>query len=220
MPKPEFAEIQVVRSWVEQKHILGVILTGEGRHFSAGADLEYFKRISMVEFILGFKTGKNLLNYIENLEKPCIASIDGVCLGGGLELALACHLRYCSEGAVFGFPEINHGIIPGLGGVDRLVKTIGRSKALELLLVGDTFGAREASSLGIVNGIVDPSNALGKVMNIINKIVDNGEKPVSYCLRAVRNSNSKDFASAAMEESKMFGDLVIGQYGGFAGNDG
>ncbi|HEX3028848.1 MAG TPA: enoyl-CoA hydratase/isomerase family protein [Clostridia bacterium] len=220
LPRPEFANIQVVRQWIEQKHILGIILTGEGRHFSAGADLEYFEHSSMVEFILEFRAGRALLDYLENLEKPVIASIDGVCLGGGLELALACHLRYCSERAIFGFPEINHSLMPGLGGVARLVKTAGRSKSLEILLTGDTFDARTALSLGIVNGIVDPSNALNAVMNIITRIVENGEKPVSYCLRAVKNSSSRDFASASIEESKMFGELVIGQYGGLVKSGG
>lgn len=216
LPSPEFAEIGVVREWISQKHIRGIVLTGEGRHFSAGADLSYFNFTNSKDCISEFNAGKELLDYFEKLEKPVVASIDGVCLGGGLELALACHMRYCSERAVFGFPEINHGIIPGLCGAERLAKVVGRSHALEILLTGSTFNSQKALKLGLVNGIVDASSSIKPVMEIINRIVDFGEKPVSYCIRAVNNSNTKDFAYVSLEESKMFGDLVIGQYGGFS----
>lgn len=216
MPRPEFADIEVVREWIEQKHIRGVVFAGQGRHFSAGADLKYFNQLCAKDYIDEFNAGKALLNYMENIEKPIIASIDGVCLGGGLEIALACHMRYCSEKAVFGFPEINHGIIPGLGGVERLVKTVGRAKAMELLLTGDTFNSLDALSIGIVNGIVHPSNSFSQVMEIMKKIVESAEKPVTYCIRAINNSGKKDFAYVSLEESKMFGDLVIEQYGGLS----
>ncbi|HEX3027863.1 MAG TPA: enoyl-CoA hydratase/isomerase family protein, partial [Clostridia bacterium] len=106
IPKPEFADGKKVMEWLEGNNVSGIILKGDGRHFSAGADLRYFNKtnLSQEEYTNEFNRGNAILNYIENLEKPVIAAIDGACLGGGLEFALACHIRYCSCNAVFGFP--------------------------------------------------------------------------------------------------------------------
>ena len=214
LPSPKFADIEIVRQWVEQPHIRGIILTGEGRHFSAGADLSYFDNSDDKDYASNFFAGREILDYWERIEKPFIASIDGACLGGGLELALACHMRYCSQNAVFGFPEITHGIIPGLGGTERLVKAIGRSRALEVLLGGDTFGAERALNLGIINGIVDSVSAFAHAKNIMLRIIKSEEKPVAYCIKSVNISSNNSFVHSALEENRMLGELVISQYGG------
>jgi enoyl-CoA hydratase/carnithine racemase len=214
LPSPEFAEINTIREWIEQDHIWGVILHGEGRHFSAGADMEYFKDTNMNEDgITGeIRAGVEVLEYIERVEKPVIASIDGVCLGGGLEIALACHMRFCSKDAVFGFPEINHGLIPCLSGIRRLVETAGRAKALEILLTGEIFGAREAHEIGIVNQIIDDKSSYEFVISIIGRITKKGRKAVSYAIKAVNNSLFMDLEDAMKEESRMFFDLVVNGY--------
>lgn len=207
-----------MREWVEREEILGIILKGEGRHFSAGADLEYFKReeLSAEEYRSEFDKGKAILNYIESMEKPVIAAIDGICFGGGLEIALACHIRYCSSKALFGFPEINHGIVPGLGGVERLVQTVGRSRGLEMLLTGDYINSQRAYEIGLVNCVVEEKSCMDYSLEVMEKIISKGVKPVAYAIRSVNNAGTMEFEAAMKEEGKMFADLVISQYGGEA----
>ncbi len=218
IPKPEFADGKKVMEWLEGNNVSGIILKGDGRHFSAGADLRYFNEtnLSQEEYTNEFNRGNAILNYIENLEKPVIAAIDGACLGGGLEFALACHIRYCSCNAVFGFPEINHGILPGFGGTERLVKTVGRSRAIEILLTGDTFGAERALEIGLVNYISSEKSCFNYAVEVMEKIIAKGEKPVTYAIRSVNNSCRLDFETAMKEEGRMFADLVINRYGGEA----
>ena len=216
IPSPDFADPKIVEEWINRENIKGVIVTGEGKHFSAGADMEQFKTFdySSPEFIESFKYGRAILELFENIDKPVIASIDGACIGGGLEIALACDIRYCSHRAFFGFTELNHGIIPALGGIDRLVKEVGRSKAMEVLLIGDTFNAEHAKKIGLVNKVINEKSAFSYAMEIIEGIISKGEKPVSYAIEAINNTTKMDMEKALNEESKMFTQLVISQYGG------
>jgi enoyl-CoA hydratase len=134
-----------------------VVLTGAGeKAFVAGADISEMHGYTPVQAQAFSRTGQRLMTSIERLGKPVIARIPGFALGGGMELAMACHLRVASEKAKFGQPEINLGLIPGFGGTQRLLRLAGRSAALELCLTGATITAQRAWELGIVNRVVAP----------------------------------------------------------------
>ena len=137
LPQPDFVDIEEIKKWTSEDDLKGIIITGLGRNFSAGADIENLNKLSQNEDLLQEKMelGKNVLDFIENLNIPVIAAINGVCFGGGLEIALACHIRIASPKALFAFPEINHGIIPGLGGTYRLSKLINKGIYEILLMV-------------------------------------------------------------------------------------
>src|SRR6185437_15781309 len=135
-------------SLAKDEAVKAVVLTGAGRYFVAGADIRVLASIpSSTEGEALARHGQMILDRIEAFEKPVIAAINGACLGGGLELALCCHIRFAAEGARLGLPEINLGIMPGFGGTQRLPRLIGRSKALELILIGEPISAREAMNL-------------------------------------------------------------------------
>jgi enoyl-CoA hydratase len=134
-----------------------VVLTGSGdKAFVAGADIAEMNGYTPLQAQAFSRTGQRLMSLIERLGKPVIARIQGFALGGGMELAMACHLRVASEKAKFGQPEINLGLIPGFGGTQRLLRLAGRSAALELCLTGATIGAQRAHELGIVTRVVAP----------------------------------------------------------------
>jgi enoyl-CoA hydratase len=137
--------------------VRAVVLTGAGeKAFVAGADIAEMNGYTPVQAQSFSRTGQRLMSTIERLGKPVIARIQGFALGGGMELAMACHLRVASEKAKFGQPEINLGLIPGFGGTQRLVRLAGRSEALELGRTGAPIGAQRAFELGIVNRVVAP----------------------------------------------------------------
>lgn len=216
IPRPDFADIEVVKRWIEQDFIKGILFTGDGRHFSAGADLGFFqgKKQSLEDLLIRFKIATDLLSYIAALTKPVVASIDGACMGGGLEIALACHLRYCSTNAIFGFPEVNHGIIPGFGGVKRILGISGKQYAMEMLLTGDTYGADFAKRAGIVNEIVEDKSAFDHAYSVLEKIISKGDKPVAAAIKAVNNALEMPLEHAMEKENFLFADLVISQFGG------
>ncbi|MEM0174333.1 MAG: enoyl-CoA hydratase-related protein, partial [Sulfolobaceae archaeon] len=135
-----------------------VILRGNNT-FSAGADINLFKELNPITAWKFAKRGRELMDYIENYPKPTIAMIEGYALGGGLELAMACDLRYSTEDAILGLPEIDLGIYPGFGGTQRLVKLIGKGKALELMMTGARISGKEAERIVLVNKAL-PKNSL------------------------------------------------------------
>ncbi|MGH7252901.1 MAG: enoyl-CoA hydratase-related protein, partial [Nitrospiraceae bacterium] len=135
--------------------VKAVVLTGAGRFFVAGAEIRVLAGIaSSKEGMEMALRGQAILSRIEAFEKPVIAAINGACLGGGLELALCCHIRIAGESARLGLPEITLGIMPGFGGTQRLPRILGRSKATELILTGDLVSAQEAKALGLVSQVV------------------------------------------------------------------
>ncbi len=215
IPRPDFADADVVKGWIGQDFIKGILLTGDGRHFSAGADLGFFQgeKHSLDEHIKRFNVARDLLSYIEALTKPVVASIDGACMGGGLKIALACHLRYCSTNAIFGFPEVNHGIIPGFGGIKRIMEVSVRPYAMEMLLTGDTYGAGFARRAGIVNEIVENKSAFDYAYSVLEKIISKGYKPVAAVIKAMNNALEMPFEHAMEKENFLFADLVISEFG-------
>ena len=152
------------------ENLKGVIVTGAGaRAFVAGADITEFLNLSGNGEQMA-QRGQDIFSLIEHFHLPVVAAVNGFALGGGCELAMACHLRVASPNAKFGQPEVNLGIIPGYGGTQRLVQLIGKGKALELMMTADMIDAAEAYRLGLVNHIVEEGQTVAKAKEILQKI--------------------------------------------------
>lgn len=165
---------QAVDELVEDDQIRVIIITGLGKAFCAGADISQFKTLNGLTAWEFAKKGRELMDYIENLPKPTIAMINGYALGGGLELAMACDIRIAAEEAQVGLPEITLGIYPGFGGTQRLIRLIGKGKAMEMMMTGDRIPAREAERLGLVNKVVPLTELEKETRNFAIKLA---EKP-------------------------------------------
>lgn len=191
------------------KNIFGVILTGEGeKAFAAGADIKGFPKLQGEEGADLSNSGHEVFDYIENYPKPVIAAINGYALGGGLELAMACHMRIASDNAVFGMPEVKLGLIPGYGGTQRLSHLIGKAKALEYIISAEMMDAQTALSLGLVNHVTELSELLELSRKIIGKISRNGPMAVASAIKVV-NAAFDESRNGFEEEVKEFGKLMV-----------
>jgi enoyl-CoA hydratase/carnithine racemase len=185
-----------------------IVFTGTGRFFIAGAEIRVIAGIpSSREGAEMARRGQALFNKIEELEKPVIAAINGICLGGGLELAMSCHIRFAAEGARLGQPEINLGIMPGFGGTQRLSRIIGRSRAVEMLLTGDPISAQDAKALGLVSQVVPPDDLVRLAQGLARKIAPKSRVAVRSVLRAVHEGADLELREALELEARLFGDL-------------
>lgn len=188
--------------------IKAVILTGSGtKSFVAGADIAEFIGRSVEQARVIAQRGHDIFKAIENFPKPVIAAVNGFALGGGCEIAMACHLRIASENAKFGQPEVNLGIIAGYGGTQRLIQYIGKTKALELHMTADMITAQEALSLGLVNYVVSQEQLLDKCKELLAKIMN--KPPLSIagvinCVNAYFEEGVNGFAKEVDEFSKCF----------------
>lgn len=201
---------EVMQETYMSKDILGIILSGDGdKAFVAGADIRELAHLTQQEALNLALKGQTLFKMIENCPKPVIAAINGFALGGGCELAMACHLRIAIESAKFGQPEVNLGIIPGYGGTQRLTQLVGRGKALELLLSGDMITAAEAKSIGLVNHVVASQEELMALANkIMKKILTKGPIAVANIIKTVNAGFS--FEEKGYEaEARYFGECAI-----------
>ncbi len=184
--------------------IAGIILTGSGiKAFAAGADIEEFSTYSIEEGAALSAAGHAVMNTIENSTKPVIAAVNGFALGGGCELAMACHIRIASANAKFGQPEVNLGLIPGYAGTQRLIRYIGKAQALQLLLTGDLIKAEKALALGLVNAVVPQEDLFNHCAGILNKIKT--KSPLAIA-RILKLSNNYFEGTGFEEEIKEFGD--------------
>ena len=172
----------------------GIILTGAGsKAFVAGADIKELSELDNVTALnLATEAHEKVFNLIEQGGKPVIAAINGYALGGGLELALACHIRIASENAKLGLPEVSLGLIPGYGGTQRLPKLVGKGKALELILTGDTIEADVAYRIGLVNHVVPADFLLNTAKMLLEKIMSKSPRAVAAAIRAVNAAFSQD----------------------------
>ncbi|HEY3197649.1 MAG TPA: enoyl-CoA hydratase [Nitrospirales bacterium] len=185
-----------------------VIVTGTGRFFIAGADIQVLAAIpSSREAKEMALQGQAIFTKIEQFEKPVIAALNGTCLGGGLELAMCCHIRIAAEGARMGQPEVNLGIIPGFGGTQRLSRLIGRSKALELILTGDLLSASEAKALGLISQVSPPEDLLRTAHGLARKIASKSQLAVRAALRAVTQGAELTMQDGLRQEAQLFADL-------------
>src|SRR3990167_690356 len=166
--------------------IKGVIITGKGlKSFVAGADIEEIAKLNPVNGRKFSENGQEVFDIIENCPKPVIAAVNGFALGGGCELAMACHLRIASENAKFGQPEVNLGIIPGYGGTQRLPRIVGKGNALYMLLTGEHVNAAEALRIGLVSKVVPPDQLMAEAERIMKTIVSKGPVAVALTIEAV-----------------------------------
>ena len=194
------------KNFGENHEIRAIILTGSGeKAFVAGADISEFAHFSIEEGAqLAAKGQEKLFNFVENLKTPVIAAINGFALGGGLELAMACHFRVASDNAKMGLPEVSLGVIPGYGGTQRLPQLIGKGRAMELIMTAGMIGADEAHKIGLVNHVVVQTELLDFCKGIAQKIVRNSPMAISQAIKAV-NSNFKDGENGFATEIKAFG---------------
>lgn len=171
--------------------IRSVIFTGAGtKAFVAGADISEFTSMNSHEGMALAKFGQDTFFKIENCKKPVIAAVNGFALGGGCELAMACHMRIASDNAKFGQPEINLGLIPGYGGTQRLPKLIGKGRTLELILTGNMIDAQTAFNFGLVNHVVPQKDLLTTATQLLAEINSKGSLSVSTAINAVNHADS------------------------------
>ncbi len=188
-------EIRVAMERVyDDDNVKGCIITGSGdKAFVAGADIKEISELNDVNGRKFAENGQEIFEIIEECPKPVIAAVNGFALGGGCELAMACHMRIASSNAKFGQPEVNLGIIPGYGGTQRLTQLIGKGKALELLMTADMINAEDARALGLVNHVVSTSEELlPKCREILNKILAKAPIAISMIIDSVTAFYHKD----------------------------
>ena len=190
---------------LKRTDIKGVILTGAGeKAFVAGADIKEFLALDANSGKTMGQRGHDVFFLVERFPKPVIAAVNGFALGGGCELAMACHMRIAGEKARFGQPEVNLGIIPGYGGTQRLIQYIGKSKAVELMMTADMIGAEEAYRLGLVNHVVEPGQEVTKAKEIIEKIATKGPVAIQKVIETV-NAYFQDGVDGFNSEVEAFG---------------
>ena len=197
------AELRSLLDELEKDNDLRVvIITGAGdKAFVAGADIkELVERDSRLGRQVSSER-QEIFSRIENLPVPVIAAVNGYALGGGLEIALACNIRICSEKAQFGAPEVKLGIIPGDGGTQRLPRLVGLGRAMEMILTGDFIDAQEAYRIGLVNEVVPAEDLMGSAMELAKKIASRPPLAVRYAKEAVNRSQEGDTASGFALES-------------------
>ncbi len=189
--------------------VRGVILTGEGvKAFVAGADISQMVAMNAQEAQTYSKFGQDAFAKIENLSKPVIALVNGFALGGGCELAMACHLRIATENAKLGLPEVTLGVIPGFGGTQRLAKYVGKAKAIELTITGNIISAQEALQLGLVSYVFPTiADASAKAHEILEKVKNNAPIAIAHAIKAINALQPND-AIGYQLEYETFGTLV------------
>ena len=190
----------------EDPAVRGVILTGAGeKAFIAGADISELAETTAVEAQKSSRFGQSVLDRIENLGKPVIAAVNGFALGGGCETAMACTIRIASEKAKFGQPEVALGLLPGGGGTQRLPRLVGKGRALQLILSGETISAQEAYRIGLVNELVPAEQLIARAEAILQKIFANAPIAVAYSLEAVNKGLDTSQAEGLALEASFFG---------------
>src|SRR6476620_567595 len=186
----------------------GVILTGAGRAFVAGADISELEPHGALAAKSLARRGQLVFNRLESLPKPVIAAVNGFALGGGCELAMACHLRLASDAAKFGQPEVKLGLIPGYGGTQRLPRLVGRGRALQLLMTGEMIDANEAFRIGLVNAVVPADQLLAAATAMIQQMLMNAPLGLAACIDVVDRGLQLPLDDALALEASQFGVLI------------
>lgn len=188
--------------------VKAVIVTGGGeKAFVAGADINELARMTPISGKATASKGQGVFFDIERFPKPVIAAINGYALGGGCELALACHIRIASENAQIGLPEVTLGIIPGYGGTQRLARLVGKGKALEIICTADRIGAADAEKIGLVNRVVPADQLMSVAEEMARKIASRGPVAVRCAIEAVMSGSEMPFEEGQFLEATLFGLL-------------
>jgi len=193
-------------TYQEVDGLISVIITGSGdKAFVAGADIKELQSLTTNTASDYIDFGHKVMDQIEAFHVPVIAGVNGFALGGGLELAMACHLRYASPNAKFGLPELKLGLIPGYGGTQRLVRYIGRTKAMELMLTGNFIGSQDAEALGLINSTIQ-ENLVEHCLSIAEKISNQGPIAISEAISTMNAFNQE----AMSVEKDTFSNMITG----------
>ncbi len=183
---------QAMQEVYDNDEVRGVIITGAGpKSFVAGADISEIAKLDNQSGKELAAHGHEVFNMIENCPKPVIAAVNGFALGGGCELAMACHIRVASENARFGQPEVNLGLIPGYGGTQRLTRIIGKGRAIELLITGDIISAQDAYRVGLANFLTTPEELMPKCTELLEKVKTKAPLAVGYVIEAANAAFNK-----------------------------
>ncbi|MGE5125875.1 MAG: enoyl-CoA hydratase/isomerase family protein [Betaproteobacteria bacterium] len=213
LDEPTLAELDAAFARLAgDAQVKAVVVTGAGeRAFVSGADIEALAGLDSTAGRELSERGQRVFEKIEWLGKPVIAAINGFALGGGCELALACHVRIAAEGAVLGTPEVKLGLICGYGGTQRLPRLVGKGRALELLLTGDRVDAPEALRIGLVNRVVPRERLLAEAEALARRMVANGPLALRAALEAVNGGLDRPLGEAQEGEAALFGELVASE---------
>jgi len=185
-----------------------VILTGAGMFFIAGADIKEISEIKDAQNGAALaRQGERFFREIELMDIPVIAAINGMCLGGGTELAMACHIRIASDRAKIGQPEINLGIIPGFGGTQRLPRLVGTGKAYEIILSGEPITAAEAKAIGLVNRVVPEAEVMKQAKGLAQRIAAKSKQALARAMKAIRDGYGMALDDGLALENRLFGEL-------------
>ncbi len=187
--------------------IRAAIVTGAGRAFVAGAAIDEIARLDARSGLEFARRGQAVFSRIEGLSKPVVAAVNGFALGGGTELALACHLRVASTKAKFGQPEVKLGILPGFGGTQRLTRLVGRGVATELILHGGHISAERALAIGLVNELAEPDQLLARAKQWLVACLANGPRALAASLRAIGEGLDLPLAEGLEREAQIFSEL-------------
>ena len=199
---------EVFQELAKDEDVKTVILTGAGEKiFVAGADISLFPQMGQKEGEEFSQELQRVFDRIEGLEKVVICAVNGVALGGGCELAMACDIRIASEGAKFGQPEVNLGVIPGAGGTQRLPRLVSKGKAKELIFTGDMVSASEAKEIGLVDKVVPKGEAVLEAKNMAKKIMEKGPIAIKYAKKAIDEGVNMPLSEGLKLEKKLFGKL-------------
>tara|TARA_B100001248_G_scaffold261357_1_gene252278 strand:+ start:2940 stop:3731 length:792 start_codon:yes stop_codon:yes gene_type:complete len=193
---------------INDKNIRAIIITGSGdKAFIAGADIRVMEKLDKKDGKEFGELGQKVANTIEQSSKPIIAAINGFALGGGCEIALACHLRFASKNAKFGQPEVKLGLIPGWGGTQRLPRIVGKGNATELIIGGHVINSDEAFRIGLVNKVFDQDKLLDETISFSKIIINNGPLAVTKALKCINDSFNYSLKEGLKKEIAVFSDL-------------
>ena len=191
-----------------------IVIHGEGRFFSAGADIKEFTTVTSSEGFSNLgKFGQDLFDRMEKFPKPIIAAIHGAALGGGLELAMACHIRLVSETAKLGLPELQLGLIPGFAGTQRLPKYVGASRAAEMLFTSEPITGTEAVQYGLANHAYSDAEVLEQAYKLAGKIAKKSPGSIKASIELLNYAKTEEFYEGAKRESELFGQVFVSNDG-------
>jgi len=192
----------------QDNHIKAVVIKGNGNFFSAGADIKEFTSLQNAsEYKSLAEKGQQLFDRMEHFPIPIIAAIHGAALGGGLELAMACHMRIVTENAKLGLPELTLGIIPGFAGTQRLPNYVGTQKAYEMILTGEPISGKEAYEQGLANHVTDEDDVFVKAMNLAEKIASKSKLTINSVMRLIPYAKTAQFSEGVKAEAQEFSEI-------------
>lgn len=208
-------ELSEVLNEIEpNKEIQAIVIHGEGRFFSAGADIKEFTTVSSSEGFSSLgKYGQDLFERIEQFPKPIIAAIHGAALGGGLELAMACHIRLVSETAKLGLPELQLGLVPGFGGTQRLAKYVGMSRAAEMMFTSEPITGLDAVNFGLANHAYPESELMEQAKQLAQKITKKSPGSLKAAIQLLNYTKTTAFYEGIEKEAELFGEVFMSEDG-------